>query len=127
MRLRVPIAAAVRTGPASQPDLLPKIDRVSSFRFVRRPTTGAFHRAMVGIGSRKGSGGRGLRTETEETMVNFITRSELASRGDNELHALRRAFADALARTAAGSAERRQCLASIQIIDAEIAARAPRP
>lgn len=71
--------------------------------------------------SQKGSGGRGLQ-QTEETMK-LITRFELATRSKSELHALYREVFGALARSAPGSAERRNALASLENIKAEIRAR----
>jgi hypothetical protein len=70
----------------------------------------------------------GASEQTEETMK-LISRFELASRGTSELHALRRAVFNALARSAPGSAERRAALASLDNLDAEIKERAhmPRP
>ena len=55
--------------------------------------------------------------------MNHITRFELASLGTSELHALYRKVFDDLVRSERGSAERRNALASLESIAAEIAAR----
>lgn len=55
--------------------------------------------------------------------MKLITRFELASRPTRELYALRRGVYYTLARSAPGSAERRNALASLETLDAEIAAR----
>jgi hypothetical protein len=64
----------------------------------------------------------GASERTEETMK-LITRFELASRGTSELHALRRAVSNTLARSAPASAERRAAFTSLENLDAEIRAR----
>lgn len=63
--------------------------------------------------------------EKEET-TRLITRFELASRSKAELHALKRSVADDLARSNPGTAERRSALASMENLDAELRARAPK-
>ena len=55
--------------------------------------------------------------------MNLITRFELASLGTSELRALYRGVFDDLVRSEPGSAERRNALASLENIAAEIAAR----
>ena len=55
--------------------------------------------------------------------MKLITRFELASRSKPELHALYREVFNALVRSTPGSAPRRNCLASLENIAAEIAAR----
>ena len=59
--------------------------------------------------------------------MKLITRFELASRSDAELRALYREVFNALARSGPGSAERRNCLASLETISAEMASRAMWP
>jgi hypothetical protein len=59
--------------------------------------------------------------------MKLITHFELASRPRAELYALRREVFNILARSAAGSAERRAALASLENLDAEIRARPPAP
>ncbi len=59
--------------------------------------------------------------------MRLVTRFELASRSLSELLALHREIFNALAATAPGSAERRNCLASLETLNAEIASRALRP
>ncbi len=59
--------------------------------------------------------------------MKLTTRFELASRSDDELCALHRDVFNALVRSARGSATRRNALASLENIEAEIASRAPRP
>lgn len=59
--------------------------------------------------------------------MKLITRFELASRPGVELYALRRAVFNILARSAPDSAERRNALASLENLDAEIRARIPTP
>lgn len=56
--------------------------------------------------------------------MKLITRFELASRSEAELHALKRSVADDLIRTQSGTAERRAALASMENLDAELRARA---
>ncbi len=55
--------------------------------------------------------------------MKLITRFELATRSKNELQALYREVFGALARSASGSAERRNALASLENIQAEVRAR----
>lgn len=59
--------------------------------------------------------------------MKLITRFELASRGDHELHALYRETFNALAQSGTASTDRRNCLASLENITAEIATRILRP
>ena len=59
--------------------------------------------------------------------MKLITRFELAALPESELHALCRAVFAALVRSTAGSAERRTCLASLENIEREIAARLTPP
>ena len=59
--------------------------------------------------------------------MKLITRFELASRRTSELYALRRAVFNDLARSNPGTPDRSIALASIENIDAEIAARPPVP
>ena len=80
---------------------------------------------MICARSQKGSGGRGLQ-ETEETMK-LITRFELATRSKRELHAIYSETFNALVRSAPGSAERRNALASLENLAAELAARDLQP
>jgi hypothetical protein len=55
--------------------------------------------------------------------MRLITRFELARRSDNELSALFRLVSEGLARTAKGSPERRNALASLENIRCEQAMR----
>jgi hypothetical protein len=64
--------------------------------------------------------------QTEETM-NLITRFELASRKTSELYALRRTVFNDFARSKPGTLDRSIALASIENLNAEIAARPPVP
>jgi len=57
--------------------------------------------------------------------MKLITRFELAARPTHELHALKREAFNALARSASDSHERRNALASLENIAAEIGARHP--
>ena len=59
--------------------------------------------------------------------MKLITRFDLASRSKPELHALHREVSNALARSAPGSADRCNALASLENIAAEIAVRMLRP
>lgn len=59
--------------------------------------------------------------------MKLITRFELASRPRAELYALRRAVFNVLARSTPGTPERRNALASLENLDAEIRARTPAP
>ncbi|MCB9957180.1 MAG: hypothetical protein H6843_01050 [Rhodospirillaceae bacterium] len=59
--------------------------------------------------------------------MKLITRSELTSRSLSELRALHRETFNTLARSAPESFERRNALASLENLGAEIASRAPRP
>ena len=59
--------------------------------------------------------------------MKLITRFELASRSDRELHALYRETFNALAQSDRAIADRRNCLASLENIAAEIATRILRP
>lgn len=61
---------------------------------------------------------------TEETMK-LITRFELASTRTGDLYALRRDVFNNLVRSKPESPERRNALASLENIDAEIAVRPP--
>jgi hypothetical protein len=60
--------------------------------------------------------------QTEETM-NLITRFEPASRKTSELYAMRRTVLSDLARSKPGTTDRSIALASIENLNAEIAAR----
>ncbi len=55
--------------------------------------------------------------------MNLITRFDLASRSTSELHAIYRDTFNALVKSEPGSAERRNALASLENLDAEIHAR----
>ncbi len=77
--------------------------------------------AMMGTGARKAPAVGA--SKTEEMTMKLLTRFDLASRSKPELHALHRAVFNALARSAPASAERRNALASLDNIAAEIAAR----
>ena len=55
--------------------------------------------------------------------MKLITRFELASKSTSELHALYRETFNALVRSGPGTAERRNALASLENIEAEIACR----
>ena len=55
--------------------------------------------------------------------MRLITRFELASRSRAELHALFRQVTLELTRSAANSAERRNAIASLETIEAELACR----
>ncbi len=59
--------------------------------------------------------------------MNLITRFELAPRSDSELRALHREMLNALVRSPRHGAARRNALASLENIEAEIASRPPRP
>lgn len=59
--------------------------------------------------------------------MKLITRFELAARPTRELHALKCELFNALARSAPDSHERRSALASLENVDAELAARPPAP
>ena len=101
--------------------------RTTRFTFSNPPMKTRCPAASLSLGndydavSHKGSGGRGLQ-QTEETM-NLITRFELATRSKSELQALYREVFGALVRSTSGSAERRNALASLENIQAEIRAR----
>ena len=58
-----------------------------------------------------------------EVNVNLVTRFELASRSTRELHALIRVLFNELANSAPESAERRNALASLENVQAELACR----
>lgn len=58
--------------------------------------------------------------------MNLITRFELASKSTSELHALHRLALEAFARCARGTQERRDALASLANLEAEIRSR-PQP
>lgn len=74
------------------------------------------------VRGQKGSGGRGLQ-KTEETLMKLITHYELATLTPAELHQLHRHLSQSLAGTAPGSAERRNCLASLENIRQAVSAR----
>ena len=59
--------------------------------------------------------------------MRLITRFELASRSRDELHALCRQVALELNRSEAGSPDRRNALASLETIEAELCDRDRRP
>lgn len=59
--------------------------------------------------------------------MRLITQYELAALHTVELHLLTREVFNALARSAPGSADRRNCLASLENLKREIAARSMRP
>ena len=59
--------------------------------------------------------------------MKLITRFQLASRSVSELHLLRRETFNALVRSGRGSAARRTCLASLENIERELAARHDSP
>ena len=80
---------------------------------------------MIASGAHKGSDGRSLLTQ-EENMKLF-TRFELASRSTNELRALLRETFNELARSRPDTAQRRNALASLETICAELAARPDGP
>ena len=73
----------------------------------------------------KGSDGRSLLTQ-EENMKSF-TRFELASRSTNELRALLRETFNELVFSRPDTAQRRNALASLETIRAELAARLDGP
>lgn len=81
---------------------------------------------MIVSGAQKGSDGRGLRQQQEDTM-NLIIRHDLASRSTSALGDLLRHTFDALARSAPQSRERRNALASIENIQAELGTRPDGP
>jgi hypothetical protein len=60
-------------------------------------------------------------------MMKLITRFELATRATPELHALIRDLFNQLARSAPESAERRNGLASLENVQAELAHRSAHP
>lgn len=64
--------------------------------------------------------------QKEETM-NLITRFELASLSDDQLRGLYRHVFNELAKSARGSHKRRNALASLENIQAELASRMPLP
>jgi hypothetical protein len=76
------------------------------------------------VRSQKGSDGRGLRTQggNDETLHPF----ELASKRTSELHALHSEALKAFNRCARGTQERRDALASLTNLEAEIRARPER-
>ena len=55
--------------------------------------------------------------------MKLITRFELAACSESDLHGLHRAVTDALVRSPRESAERRNCLASLENIERELASR----
>lgn len=59
--------------------------------------------------------------------MRLITRFELACRSTHELHALHRLVFNALAAAPRGSAARRNALASLETIEAELRERSLRP
>lgn len=59
--------------------------------------------------------------------MKLITRFELATRSKGELHALYRETFNALVQSALGTAQRRNCLGSLENIAAEITSRTLRP
>jgi hypothetical protein len=59
--------------------------------------------------------------------MRLITRFELATKNENELHALLRNVFNELTRSEADTHQRRNALASIENIQREIASRAPCP
>ena len=65
--------------------------------------------------------------ETTEDTMRLITRFELATRSSNELRQLLSKIFNALARTGAGTPARRNALASLENIQAELAHRQYRP
>lgn len=62
----------------------------------------------------------GASQEKEETTMKLITHFELATRSTSELHALYREIFNALVRSAPGSDERRNCLASLENVRSEM-------
>jgi hypothetical protein len=65
-------------------------------------------------------------SELKEETMKLITRFELASKRTSELHALHREALKVFNRAARGTQERRDALASISNLEAEIRAR-PEP
>lgn len=59
--------------------------------------------------------------------MKLITRFELASKSTRELHGLLKMAFNELARSERETAERRNCLASLENIQNEMASRAPYP
>lgn len=59
--------------------------------------------------------------------MKLVTRFELATRSTRELHALIRVLFNELAKSAPDSAERRNALASLENVQAELACRGPTP
>ena len=80
---------------------------------------------MICRGAEKAPAVRGR--ERKERPMNLVTRFELAAHSESELKGLYRKIFNALARSTAGSAERRSALASLESIIAELNARAPHP
>lgn len=72
----------------------------------------------------KGSDGRGLLKSKEDTMK-LITRHEAARLSLEELQGLFREAFNAVALAPRGSEERRNALASLQVIEHELACRCP--
>jgi hypothetical protein len=62
-------------------------------------------------------------SELKEETMKLITRFELASKSTGELHALRGEALKAFASAARGTQERRNALASLASLDAEIRSR----
>lgn len=81
-------------------------------------TTGAVHVLTRSSGLTKGREGRGL--QHQEVKMKLITRFELAARNENELYGLLRDAFNELAKSAPGSHQRRNALASIENIQREI-------
>lgn len=59
--------------------------------------------------------------------MRLITRFELAAKNKNELHVILRQAFNELAKSTTNTHERRNALASIENIQAEISSRAPSP
>lgn len=81
---------------------------------------------IVCAGARKGSGiVRASLDLKEETIMKLVTRFELASKSTGELRGLYRDIFNALVGNDETSHERRNALASLENIRAELASRAP--
>jgi len=81
---------------------------------------------IVCAGARKGSGiVRASLDLKEETIMKLVTRFELASKSTSQLRSLYRTIFNTLVGDDEHSHERRNALASLENIRAELASRAP--
>jgi len=73
--------------------------------------------------ARKGPDGQGLRETKEDKMSNVITQAALQGRTLTQLQSLYQAMQQELARSEYGSQERREALASLELLSLAIAQR----